>query len=223
MCSRYTLICTEGFGERFGISDQPAGFRSTYNVAPGRSMPVIIRRDRTEAVMMRWGLIPRWAKDGKTARIAINARSDTLAERPTFRGLLKNYRCLIPASGFFEWKREGMRKVPYYIRLIGCEYIAFAGLYDIWRDAQGADHLTYTVITTGANELIESIHDRMPVILRRQEEGRWLSGDLLPAPDLHHILCPYPAGEMEAYPVAGKVNDPNIDEEALVRPLTHLT
>jgi len=223
MCSRYTLICDDGFFLRFGISAPSAGCRSSFNIAPGRTMPVIVRRERNEAVAMRWGLLPRWAKDERSGQHPVNARAETLAEKPMFRGLLKNYRCLVPATGFYEWKKNGQRKVPYYFRLKESRYYAFAGLYDIWRNPQGIDHATYTIITTGANELVSPVHDRMPVILKMEDEERWLSGSLLAAADLHGILAPYPAGLMEAYPVEGRVNNVNVDEETLTRPLVTLT
>jgi putative SOS response-associated peptidase YedK len=184
---------------------------------------VIVHREGNTIVPMRWGLLPRWAKDERTGQHTTNARAETLAEKPMFRGLLKNYRCLVPASGFYEWKKNGQRKVPYYFRPRESRYCAFAGLYDLWRDPQGLDHATYTIITTGANELVAPVHDRMPVILKKEDEERWLSGSLLAAADLHAILAPCPAGLMEAYPVEGRVNNVNVDEETLIRPLTTLT
>ncbi len=223
MCSRYTLICDDGFSARFGITDTPTGCHSSYNVAPGHMMPVIVRLEQNAAVLMRWGLVPHWARDEKAMQHPVNARSETLPEKPMFRGLLKNNRCLVPATGFYEWREDGKRKVPYYIRLKGGLYFSFAGLYDTWQDPGGADRPTYTIVTTNANVLVAPVHDRMPVILRREDEGRWLSGSLLAAPDLHAILAPYPAGQMEAYPVEGRVNNPAVDEETLVRPLTTLT
>ncbi len=223
MCSRYTLICDDGFSERFGIAAPSAGCRSSFNIAPGRTMPVILRREGNQIVPMRWGLVPHWAKDEKAVQHQINARAETLPEKPMFRSLLKNYRCLVPASGFYEWKREGQRKVPYYLRIRKSRYCAFAGLYDIWRDPQGLDHATYTIITTGANELVAPIHERMPAILKEEDEGSWLSGSLLTAADLHGMLTPYPASNMEAYPVEGRVNNPTVDEEILIRPRTTFT
>ncbi len=222
MCSRYTLVTIDGFNERFQVICPPAGCRRGYNVAPGRTMPVIALKERNEVVMMRWGLVPHWAKDERAIQHPANARVETLADKPMFKNLLKNYRCLVPATGFYEWKKDGFRRVPYYIRVRETPFIAFAGLYDIWSDPQGLEHQTYTIITTGSNELVASIHDRMPVILKREDERRWLSGSLLTGPDLRGILAPYPGGDMEAYPVGGRLNDVTIDEENLIRPLGQL-
>jgi putative SOS response-associated peptidase YedK len=223
MCSRYTLICDDNFAGRFQLAGPQAPCRSSYNIAPGRTVPVIVRAEQNTVVLMRWGLVPRWAKETHPVQHPINARSDTLAEKPMFRGLLKNNRCIVPATGFYEWKKEGARKIPYYIRINGGAYFSFAGLYDVWRDPSGVDHLTFTIITTDPNTLVAPVHNRMPVILHRESEDVWLSNILLPAADLHAILTQYPAERMESYPVGGRVNNPSVDEETLIRPLTGLS
>jgi len=222
MCGRYSLICIDDMGSRFRVTDPSFGFRSHFNIAPGSMMPVIVRRERNEAVMMEWGLVPHWVKDMKAARHLINARAETLAERPAFRGLLKSRRCLVPASGFYEWKKDGGKKTPFYIRLRDEPVFAFAGLYDVWHTPVGEGYATYTIITTGPTELMAPIHNRMPAILRREDEDRWVSGEALSAADLNGILAPYPAGGMEAYPVSPLVNKPGNDDERLVRPLQGL-
>ena len=168
-------------------------------------------------IMMQWGLIPHWVKDLKKSMHPINAKAETLAEKPMFRGLLKNKRCLIPASGFYEWKKDGTRKIPYYIHLKESPLFAFAGLYDVWYDGFNAAHPTYTIITTDANKLVAPLHDRMPVILKQEDENRWLAGDAPTSDEMKMILGPYPSDEMDVYPVSSRVNSPAIDDEQLIQ------
>jgi len=168
---------------------------------------------------MQWGLVPHWVKDPKESMHPINARAETLAERPMFRNLLKKNRCLIPASGFYEWKKEGGKKIPFYIHLKYNPIFAFAGLYDVWHDVSGEAHQTYTIITTEANDLVAKLHNRMPVILKREDEGRWLSNSTDSRED---ILSPYPSDEMTMYPVSTQINSPTVDDADLIRPLETL-
>ena len=219
MCGRYSLICTDDLGNRFRVHLPTIGCRSRFNVAPSQTMPVVVQREQPEIVAMEWGLLPHWAKDPAAARRPINARAETLAERPMFRGLIRHNRCLVPASGFYEWKKEGDQKTPYYLRLKDEEIFAFAGLYDVWHDLDGAALATYTLITTTANRVVAPIHDRMPVILRREDEERWIASDPPGQKELHDLLGQYPAREMEAYPVSTRVNSPMSDDPALVVPL----
>ena len=222
MCGRYSLICIDDLGKRFRIYDPTLGIRSHFNIAPSQMMPVIVQHEQVEMVMMQWGLIPHWVKDPKKSMHPINARAETLAEKPMFRSLLKNKRCLIPASGFYEWKKDGTRKIPYYIHLKESSLFAFAGLYDVWHDAFGEAHSTYTIITTDANELMSTLHDRMPVILKREDENRWLTGDAPTSDEMKTILGSYPSGELEVYPVSSRVNSPTVDDEQLIQPLVTL-
>jgi putative SOS response-associated peptidase YedK len=222
MCGRYSLIGSDDLGNRFRIFNPSIGFRSHFNIAPGSMNPVIVQHERAEMVMMQWGLIPHWAKDIRTMQHPINARAEGLAEKPMFRGLLNDKRCLIPASGFYEWKKELKHKIPYYLHLKDEPVFAFAGLYDMWHNPAGEGIATYTIITTGPNDLVSPIHNRMPAILRREDEGRWVSGEGLSTADLNGILAPYPAGGMEAYPVLPLVNNPSNNDERLVRPLQGL-
>ncbi|MEN6343101.1 MAG: SOS response-associated peptidase [Methanospirillum sp.] len=218
MCGRYSLICTDDLGNRFRVYEPTLGRRSRFNVAPSQTMPVVAQGERTELVPMAWGLVPHWVADPGTARRSINARAETLAKRPTFRGLLGRNRCLVPASGFYEWTRDG-RKTPYYVRRKDADLFAFAGLYDLRRDVDGAESPTYTIITTTANEVVAPIHERMPAILRREDEERWLSDGFLAPAELEGLLAPYPASEMEAYRVSTRVNNPAEDDPSLIVPL----
>jgi putative SOS response-associated peptidase YedK len=222
MCGRYSLIVIDDLGKRFRIFDPTLGIRSHFNIAPSQMMPVIVQHEQVEMVMMQWGLIPHWVKDPKKSMHPINAKAETLAESPMFCGLLKNKRCLVPASGFYEWKKEGTRKIPYYIHLKESSLFAIAGLYDVWYDARNEAHPTYTIITTDANDLVAPLHNRMPVILNQEHENRWLAGDAPSADEMKNLLRPYPANEMDVYPVSSQVNSPAADDEKLIRPLITL-
>jgi putative SOS response-associated peptidase YedK len=223
MCGRYSLIFIDDLGKRFRIFDPTLGIRSHFNIAPSQMMPVIVHQHgKAGMVMMQWGLIPRMAKNPEKSLHSINAKAETLAEKPMFRSLLQNQRCLVPASGFYEWKKEGPRKIPFYIRLKDTSLFAFAGLYDTWYDSNTISHTTYTLVTTQANELVAPLHDRMPVILKRGDEERWLTGDAPSSDEMKTILGPYPAGEMEAYPVSSRVNSPDVDDDRLIQPLKTL-
>jgi putative SOS response-associated peptidase YedK len=195
------------------------GARSHFNVAPSSEMPVIVRREEDEIVPMCWGLVPRWTTDLKAARKQINARAEGLAGKPMFAPLLKSRRCLVPASGFFEWKKEGNRKVPFWFHLPASPLFAFAGLYDTWQAPDGTTLSTYTIITCDANPLLAPVHDRMPVILARENEERWLSREPIAPQDLARILVPYPAPGMKRVPVSDLVNSPAVDDERVIRPL----
>jgi putative SOS response-associated peptidase YedK len=223
MCGRYSLICIDDLGNRFRVFDPMMGSRSRFNISPGNEMPVIVMAEENHATTMRWGLIPSWTKDIRAAKPLINARAETLGEKPAFRSLLKAHRCLVPASGFFEWKHEGDRKTPWYFRLADAPIFSFAGLYDQWHNPEGVTVSTYTIVTCNANSLVAPAHDRMPVILSRVAEERWLSpGPVLPE-ELKKILVPYPPGGMEAIPVSDLVNNPSTDDERVIQPLASHT
>ena len=219
MCGRYSLICIDDLGNRFRVFDPMMGARSRFNIAPGSEMPVIVRAGENHAAIMRWGLIPPGTRDIRTARPLINARAETLAEKPAFRSLLRSHRCLVPASGFFEWKKDGTRKTPFYFRLPDMPLFAFAGLYHQWRNPEGVTVSTYAIITCSANSLVAPAHDRMPVILPRTAEERWLDPAPLDVGELKGILAPYPAGLMESLPVSDLVNNPAADDERVIQPL----
>jgi putative SOS response-associated peptidase YedK len=223
MCGRYSLICIDDLGNRFRVVNPMIGARSRFNIAPGNEMPVIVnddkKTDKNNLVMMKWGLVPHWTRDLRNAKRPINARAETLSEKPSFAGLLKNRRCLVPASGFFEWKKEGSKKIPFYLHLPKSPLFAFAGLYDQWNDPEGKLLLTYTIITSEPNDLVAKIHNRMPSILLRENEDRWLSKSPLSARDLKEILTPFPSEFLSMYPVSPLVNAPVTDDERVIRPM----
>jgi putative SOS response-associated peptidase YedK len=222
MCGRYSLVCIDDLGNRFRVFNPMIGARSRFNVPPGTEMPVIVRAEENELVAMRWGLVPHRSVVQAPGTAVINARAETLADKPLFRNLLTRQRCLVPATGFFEWKTEGHRKTPFYFSLKGSPCFAFAGLYDEWLGSSGKKNATYTIITTAPNDLVACIHNRMPVILKREDEGRWLSGESFSASHLDDTLVPYPPNEMAMYPVSQFVNNPAIDDERVIAPLNSL-
>jgi len=222
MCGRYSFVCISDICGRFRVIDPSLGFRSHFNIAPGSTNPVIVMHERVEAVLMQWGLVPHWAKDIKATHRPINARAESLAEKPMFSDLLKSKRCLVPASGFFEWKQERGRKIPFYVHIRDEPVFAFAGLYDTWSNPAGTTLSTYTIITTAPNTLMAPVHNRMPVILQSEDEKRWISPGQLSAEDLNRIFSPYPAVEMEIYPVSDRVNSPSADDEKVIEPLKGL-
>ncbi len=222
MCGRYSLVCIDDLGNRFRVFNPLIGARSRFNIPPGNEMPVIVRAQENELVMMQWGLVSHRAQGQKPVKPLINARAEALAEKPSFRSLLANHRCLVPATGYFEWKTEGHRKTPFYISLKGSPCFAFAGLYDEWHDPAGKKIATYTIITTPPNELVAGIHNRMPAILKQEDEERWLSCETFTAGHLRDILAPYPPGEMARFPVFPLVNNPTIDDEQVIAPLNSL-
>jgi putative SOS response-associated peptidase YedK len=207
MCGRYSLVPTESIAARFDVQQAQLTLAPRYNVAPSQSMPVVVRNSPNRLVEMQWGLIPSWSKEPRAQFSTINARAETITKSPVFRGPFKSRRCLVPASGFYEWQRTERGKQPFCIRLKGEELFAFAGLYDIWQDAEGNQLYSYAVITTTPNDLVASIHNRMPVILRQEDEGAWLDKESDPA-QLLALLTAYPADKMEAYPVSRALNSP---------------
>ncbi len=217
MCGRYTLVQAEQVAERFQAAEAQLPLLPRYNVAPSQLMPVVVRNSPNRLVEMQWGLVPAWSKEPRTSFSTINARAETIATSAVFRGPFKSRRCLVPASGFYEWQKLEKGKQPFCIRLRGGDLFAFAGLYDIWRDREGNELYSYTIITTAPNELVAPIHNRMPAILRREDEDAWLSKDT-DAARLMGMLEAYPADAMEAYPVSRAVNSPAHDGAELMQP-----
>src|SRR5206468_1131262 len=193
-----------------------------YNSAPSQPVAVVRRfpddLDRKLA-MLRWGLIPAWAKDPAKARQPINAKSETVAELPTFRVAFRKRRCLIPADGFYEWQQEGGRKQPVYICMKDREPFAFAGLWERWVGEEDKIIESCTILTTEPNELLEAIHKRMPVILDPQDYDLWLDPDVQQPDKLRPVLHPYPSELMTYYPVNLRVNNPRHDDPLCLEPL----
>jgi putative SOS response-associated peptidase YedK len=192
VCGRFALTITARFFERFELPEESIACTTRLNISPGQAAPVIFDFEGRRVVEMQWGLVPSWAKDVKIGSKMFNARSETLDERPSFRILLKRKRCLVPASGFYEWKKEGGVKVPYIIKVRNQDYFAMAGLYDVWQSGDGSVLSTFTIITTAAAKVMADLHDRMPVIIAHDLEAEWVApGELDPAL-VGEILRTYP-------------------------------
>jgi len=193
-----------------------------YNIAPSQQVPVIVKTERgNEAKPMKWGLVPSWAPDPSIGNRMINARAETLLDKPSFKQLVSTRRCVIPADGFYEWRREGNRKIPVWIHLKTREPFAFAGLWDEWRDFKSGNVLsTFTIITTDPNALVRRIHNRMPVIYDRAMGRQWLEHQFgSSAMALDFALRPWPSEYMEEWDVSTLVNAPENDTPECVRPL----
>lgn len=218
MCGRFTLIFDSEFFKRFVLQARSADLSTRYNIAPTQEVPIIVNDGGNKVFMMRFGLIPSWSKEKKTKYSLINARSETVTKKPVFRRLLAKHRCLVPTTGFYEWKKIGGRKVPYFIRLKGQDYFALAGLWDRWKDPKGEEIRSFAIITTKANDELSKIHPRMPVILRREDEGLWLSDGVLSDEGLEKLFQPFPSHLMESYPVSPAVNSVKNDSVELIAP-----
>jgi putative SOS response-associated peptidase YedK len=220
MCGRFTLtLDIVQVQDHFGLNASPSvAFRPTYNAAPSQRLPVIINQQRDTLQFFRWGLIPHWAKDESIGNKMINARAETLAEKPSFKKLIERKRCLVVADGFYEWKKLERKKQPYRMTLRSGGPFAFAGLWENWADREtGELQQSFSIITTDANELVREVHDRMPVILPREAEAQWLT-DGQPQSHYLSLLKPYPAEQMDKYPVGELVNSPaNNSPELLER------
>ncbi|HOX34574.1 MAG TPA: SOS response-associated peptidase [Methanoregulaceae archaeon] len=220
MCGRYALWGIDDLGGRFLIIDPMLGIRSHFNIAPGTENPVVIREQGGNRLrMMEWGLVPYRLSGNPSTPRPINARAESLAEKPVFAGLLASNRCIVPANGFYEWKKDGGSRKPQFIHIRDKALFGIAGLCDRWQDASGKMVATYTIITTEPNGLVRPLHNRMPAILRREDEQRWLSPSPPAAGELRELLAPYPAEEMTAYPVSPAANNPANDGGELICPL----
>jgi putative SOS response-associated peptidase YedK len=208
MCGRYTLRTDlREIAKHFGVTEVPS-MTPRYNISPTQEVAIIKVTDEAQGREMdlyRWGLIPSWAKDPSIGSKMINARAETVAEKPSFREAFKHRRGLIPADGFYEWARAGTRKQPYYFLMKNEQPFAFAGLWENWQ-SDGERINSCTIITTEANELLRQVHDRMPVILHPEDYEMWLDEDVRKTDLLKELLQPYPAQEMTAYPVSTLVN-----------------
>lgn len=222
MCGRFTLYDNKDVIENeFEVEiEQPGLFNPSYNIAPTQnSLVIYTKEDKRICTPMRWGLIPFWSKDIKIGYKMINARAETVDEKPSFKKPLKDKRCLVLTNGFYEWKKvDSKTKIPYFVRLKNKKPFAFAGLWENW-NKEGNDLNTFTIITTSVNKLMEEIHNRMPVILGREGKYKWLDPDLKDASELKDMLIPYPSEEMEAYEISMFVNSPKNNSPMCIHPV----
>jgi putative SOS response-associated peptidase YedK len=217
MCGRYSFILEdEMIRERFGVTVRSAIYKARYNCAPTQKLAVISNENPDVLSLYRWGLIPFWAKDPAIGNKLINAKSETILEKPSFKNAFKSKRCLVLSDGFYEWKKEGL-KTPYRITRRDGVAFAMAGIWDKWTDQNGEDIHSFAILTTTPNSLMAKIHDRMPVILDRKTEKRWIEN--VPQEELLEMMKPCDASTLLAYPVSSLVNSPRNDSPEILTPV----
>jgi putative SOS response-associated peptidase YedK len=220
MCGRYALNTTpRELLEHFRLS-QCVDFPPRFNIAPASDVPVIRQSPAGERVagLLRWGLVPHWAKDPAIGAKLVNARGESLAEKPSFRDAFRRRRCLVPVSGFYEWKAEGKARQPHFIQARSGELLALAGLWESWRDPAGEILRGFCLITTGANALMAPIHERMPVLIAPEHVPAWLDPDI-DGRSLHDLVAPAADDLLDAWPVSSRVNQARDDDAGLVERL----
>jgi len=222
MCGRYTLSQpAEALAEKFQLDEIPS-LESQYNVAPTNPVATVVVDQHSYHRVLRllqWGLVPSWAKDPKIGSKMINARAETVGQKPSFRSAFCHRRCLVLADGFYEWQRTQGKKQPYYIRMKNGQPFAFAGLWEHWQGPDGSVIDSCTHLTTEPNALVHPLHNRMPVILKPEHYQLWLDPEVQKPEQLQPLLSPYPAEEMVAFPVSSQVNNPANNAPELVKPI----
>ncbi|MCP3746601.1 SOS response-associated peptidase [Paenibacillus sp. A3M_27_13] len=218
MCGRFTLAADKNdVMDTFSVEDMHYEHTPRYNIAPSQTIAVINNNNGRRVLDgYRWGLVPRWAKDMKIGFSMINARAETLDTKPAFRNLLAKNRVVIPADGFYEWLKEDDGKQPYRFVLKEQGVFGFAGLYDEWKDSKGDILRSCTIITTQPNELVQYVHDRMPVILDKEAVDEWLDPGISKTEHVLEMLRPYPAGLMNSYPVSKAVGNVRSTDAGLI-------
>jgi putative SOS response-associated peptidase YedK len=221
MCGRFSFSpLVKIIEDRFDVKVDSTRYKPRYNSAPSQELTVISNQNPGELSFYRWGLIPFWAKDKSIGNKMINAKAETIAEKPSFKNSLKLKRCLVLSDGFYEWKKISQKeKIPYRIILKDEPLFAMAGIWDSWKDAEGNSINSFAIITTTPNKLMENIHSRMPAILEKEDEKLWLTEDD-PA-FLLSLLKPYPDEAMTAFPVSKLVNSPANDSPELIKPVEY--
>ncbi|MCP2033861.1 putative SOS response-associated peptidase YedK [Planomicrobium sp. HSC-17F08] len=222
MCGRYSLYADyRVILERFDIDEvsfEEEEYAENFNVAPSQQVVAVVNDGKKNRLgFLKWGLVPPWAKDEKIGYKMINARSETAAEKPSFRNAFKKKRCLVVADSFYEWKRTDDGKTPMRIKLKSGEPFAFAALWESWKSPEGKTVNTCSILTTKANELMGTIHDRMPVILTKEAEKIWLDPNVQVAEELGRLLQPFDSNELEAYEVSDAVNSPKNNGPELIK------
>jgi putative SOS response-associated peptidase YedK len=220
MCGRYTITVTlEELMVRYMIDETMVPFhRPKYNVAPGQQVLAVIQGSggKNKLGELKWGLVPPWADDAKVGYMMINARSETAASKPAFKGPLQRKRCILPADGFYEWQKTERGKQPMRITLKTRSVFSLAGLYETWTSPSGEKLSTCTILTTRPSKIVAPIHDRMPVILKPEQEAVWLDREQQDIPYLMTLLEPFPSEQLEAYPVGASVGNVRNDDPSLI-------
>ncbi len=216
MCGRFTLSLEPGdLQEELGLGSVPADLHPRYNVAPTQPVAVVTDPVKRDVALFHWGLVPGWAKDTSIGSKMINARSETIQEKPSFRNAFARRRCLILSDGFYEWDKVSGKRTPYFIHLSSGKPFTFAGLWEVWHSPEGQVLNSCTIITCPANQMVSQLHERMPVILPPEKRWDWLDSKAQPA-DMQKLLVPYPAAEMAMFPVRPLVNSPANDSPDLM-------
>lgn len=224
MCGRYTIAIEQKVLEkRFGVKRYEGKHKPRYNVAPTQDNPVVLIQEQGKRIMvpMKWGLIPSWAKDESIRSRMINARIETIIQKPSFKSAFFKRKCLIPSDGYYEWKKTTKTgsKTPLRVVLKSRKPFAFAGLWSVWKNKAGESIRSYTIITTAADELIKRIHSRMPVIVKPENESLWIDPDVTDQDTLMKALVPIPADQIEMYEVTPLVGNPRNDVEKCIQPI----
>ena len=222
MCGRFALTDPDAdIAVQFGLPEIP-DIQPRYNIAPTQPVAAVRLKSRDETremVMLNWGLIPFWAKDPKIGARMINARSETAAQKPSFRAAFRRRRCLVIADGFYEWQKQNGTKQPFFIHLRDARPFAFAGLWEHWEGPDASTIESCTILTTEPNDFLRPVHNRMPVILKPGDYDLWLDPEVQQPDLIQPLLRPYPAQEMDAYPVSRFVNRPGNDTPECIEPL----
>ncbi len=220
MCGRFVTISSiPSIEMAFDIEQPSLDLKPSYNIAPGQKIHIVINDGQRRLIRCRWGFIPFWAKDPSIGYKMINARSETITKKPSFKNVFKKNRCLIVADGFYEWRKEGKIKIPIYIHHKSGEPFGFAGLYNSWTAPGGDPICTCTIITTNANKLLRPVHDRMPVIIPKEKHELWLDPTKQDETDLLPLLKPFDSKEMATYDVSQVVNSPKNNSPACIKPI----
>ena len=215
MCGRFSQTKTkQEVKKRFNLKKVPETIKPLFNIAPSQDIEIILNESPDELSIARWGLLPSWSKEEKTTYSMINARAETISEKPTYKRLIKSRRCLIIADSFYEWKKVALEKVPYRILMKDEGLFAFAGIWDSW-EKEGVIIKSCCIITIAPNKLCETIHDRMPVILPKECEGDWLSDT--PMEKVLDLLKSYPSDPMQCYAISTKINNPSNNTEEVIK------
>jgi putative SOS response-associated peptidase YedK len=217
MCGRFSQTKSlKDIKKRFNLERAPDDLPQLFNIAPEQDAPVVLNAFPSELALARFGLVPSWSKEEKPQYSMINARAETIMEKPTYKRLIRSKRCLVLSDGFYEWQKKADKKTPYRIFLKNEEPFAFAGLWDRWGEGEN-EFYSFSIITTTPNKLVSGIHDRMPVILDPEDESKWLQET--PMNVVLSMLRSYPAEKMEMYPISNLVNVPTNNSLEIIKPL----
>jgi putative SOS response-associated peptidase YedK len=217
MCGRFSQTKSiQDIKKRFNLERAPDNLPQLFNIAPQQDAPVVLNAFPSELALARFGLVPSWSKEEKPQYSMINARAETILEKPTYKRLIKSKRCLVLSDGFYEWQKKVDSKTPYRIFMKNEEPFAFAGLWDTWGEGENQFY-SFSIITTTPNKLVAAIHDRMPVILDPEDESKWLQDT--PMNIILSMLRSYPAEKMDAYPISNLVNIPTNNSLDIIKPL----